>query len=81
MNRLLTVSTVVVIGAALAFGAAFARDVESASGVKPAHVEVRPNPATGRTTEQDNIAGRYHQRQQPRLGQALLCARPREPAR
>jgi len=60
MNRLLTVSTVVVIGAALAFGAAFARDVESASGVKPAHVEVRPNPATGRTTEQENIAERYH---------------------
>ncbi len=65
MNRLLTVSTVVVIGAALAFGAAFASDVESASAVKPTHVEVRSNPATGRTTEQENIAERYSQDNKP----------------
>jgi hypothetical protein len=65
MNRLQKVSTVVAIGAALAFGAAFAQDVASTSGVKPAHVEVRPNPATGLTTEQDNIAQRYNRDNQP----------------
>lgn len=59
MNRLKTAFTVVAIGAAITVGAAYALAVESTSGVRPAHVEVRPNPATGRTSEQENIAGRY----------------------
>ena len=65
MIRLQTVSTVVAIGVALMVGAAFAQGVVSSSGVRPTHVEVRPNPATGRTTEQENIAGRYKQDNKP----------------
>ncbi len=65
MNRLKAASTVVAIGAAITVGAAFARDVESMSRVRPAHVEVRPNPATGRTTEQENIAERYNRDNKP----------------
>jgi hypothetical protein len=49
----------VVVGLALTFGAALARDVISTSQVKPHRVVVHPNPATGRTTEQENIAERY----------------------
>lgn len=59
MNKLQTVSTILAVGIALVCGAAFARDVESTSRVRPHRVVVQPNPATGRTIEQDNIAERY----------------------
>ncbi|MBA4234004.1 MAG: hypothetical protein C0465_25870 [Ralstonia sp.] len=65
MKRLQSFSTAVAIGVALMVGAAVARDFESSLGVRPTHVEVRPNPSTGRTTEQDNIAGRYNQDNKP----------------
>ncbi|CAN5270042.1 hypothetical protein BH11CYA1_BH11CYA1_33240 [soil metagenome] len=65
MNRLRTVSAVAAIGVAVLFGAAYAQAVESTSGVRPTHVEVRPNPATGRTFEQDNIAERYNRDNKP----------------
>lgn len=80
MRRLLTISTVVVIGGAILFGAAFARDVESASGVKPTHVEVRPNRATGLTAEQENIAGRYSRDNKPGSVKHFYALSPRSGA-
>lgn len=60
MKNLRAVMVLMTLGVGLVFGVALAADV-SISGVHRHSVTVSPNPATGHTTEQENILERYHQ--------------------
>lgn len=62
MSKSRIVVLAAILAGALSFGvAAASSDVVSESGVRRHSVTIQPNPATGRTTEQENIAERYTQ--------------------
>lgn len=61
--RILTLSALAV--SAIAFGAALAQEVRSDLQVHRHSVTIKPNPTTGRTTEQENIVERYSQDNKP----------------
>ncbi|MBK8219638.1 MAG: hypothetical protein IPK73_01320 [Candidatus Obscuribacter sp.] len=58
MNRLRTIAVLAALSSTMLLPAANA-DTSSSSNVRPIQIEIKPNPATGQTTEQDNIAERY----------------------
>ncbi|MDX1989111.1 MAG: hypothetical protein SFV17_20670 [Candidatus Obscuribacter sp.] len=58
MNKLRTMAVLAALSSSMLLPAANA-DTSSSSNVRPIQIEVKPNPATGRTGEQENIAERY----------------------